>query len=432
MEARIIVLKEERERRMAEVRAGTVTEVQEAFLEGPWRDSAEQQRLSRTYERDTEMSRAERRMRGKFRPGAHSYEDATTPMPVRAPVSQRQAPLHYTKRIAIRRDDDTWLHDYEINRRAADARRAVQRVWDAERRAWEAAEKRRRDQEHYVKHCLSRVDVYKRELAEAEAARKAQDAEDERAAEEDRPGSAWSQSSEISEDGARTSRWSLGSRSSRSPSPKKASRKESAAHWRQRRTHEPAAKPGSRSDLCKIVARRGHVPKESTEMSLEAGAAVVVLRSELSDAPGWIFATRGNDECGYVPRTYLLRDRSRSPSRRSWFGSRGSARGRSPKQKPKKKKGGGGFFSWLSKKEHEVEAAAATAAHKIEHQIERGVAAVTPIKKKKKKKAPMTYGEKKKLEKERARRKAERRRGKGRLRKIPGFDHTSKVPGFDP
>ena len=37
MEARIIVLKEERERRMAEVRAGTVTEVQEAFLEGPWR-----------------------------------------------------------------------------------------------------------------------------------------------------------------------------------------------------------------------------------------------------------------------------------------------------------------------------------------------------------------------------------------------------------
>ena len=431
MEARIIVLKEERERRMAEVRAGTVTEVQEAFLEGPWRDSAEQQRLSRTYERDTEMSRAERRMRGKFRPGAHSYEDATTPMPVRAPVSQRQAPLHYTKRIAIRRDDDTWLHDYEINRRAADARRAVQRVWDAERRAWEAAEKRRRDQEHYVKHCLSRVDVYKRELAEAEAARKAQDAEDERSAEEDRPGSAWSQSSEISEDGARTSRWSLGSRSSRSPSPKKASRKESAAHWRQRRTHEPDAKPGSRSDLCKIVARRGHVPKESTEMSLEAGAAVVVLKSELSDAPGWIFATRGNDECGYVPRTYLLLDRSRSPSRRSWFGSRGSARGRSPKQKPKKKKGGGGFFSWLSKKEHEVEAAAATAAHKIEHQIERGVAAVTPIRKKKTKKAPMTYGEMKKLEKERARRKAERRRGKGRLRKIPGFDHTSKVPGFD-
>ena len=122
MEARIIVLKEERERRMAEVRAGTVTEVQEAFLEGPWRDSAEQQRLSRTYERDTEMSRAERRMRGKFRPGAHSYEDATTPMPVRAPVTQRQAPLHYTKRIAIKRDDDTWLHDYEINRRAADAR----------------------------------------------------------------------------------------------------------------------------------------------------------------------------------------------------------------------------------------------------------------------------------------------------------------------
>ena len=166
-------------------------------------------------------------------------------------------------------------------------------------------------------------------------------------------------------------------------------------------------------------------------MSLEAGAAVVVLKSELSDAPGWIFATRGNDECGYVPRTYLLRDRSRSPSRRSWFGSRGSARGRSPKRKPKKKKGGGGFFSWLSKKEHEVEAAAATAAHKIEHQIERGVAAVTPIKKKKKKKAPMTYGEMKKLEKERARRKAERRRGKGRLRKIPGFDHTSKVPGFD-
>ena len=131
-----------------------------------------------------------------------------------------------------------------------------------------------------------------------------------------------------------------------------------------------------------------------------------------------------------MPRTYLLRDRSRSPSRRSWFGSRGSERGRSPKQKPKKKKGGGGFFSWLSKKEHEVEAAAATAAHKIEHQIERGVAAVTPIKKKKKK-APMTYGEMKKLEKERARRKAERRRGKGRLRKIPGFDHTSKVPGFD-
>ena len=74
-------------------------------------------------------------------------------------------------------------------------------------------------------------------------------------------------------------------------------------------------------------------------MSLEAGAAVVVLRSELSDAPGWIFATRGDDECGYVPRAHLLRDRSQSPSRRSWFGSRGSARGRSPKPKPKKKKG---------------------------------------------------------------------------------------------
>ena len=86
--------------------------------------------------------------------------------------------------------------------------------------------------------------------------------------------------------------------------------KESAAYWRQRKMHEPDAKPGSRSDLRKIVARRGHVPLEDTEMSLEAGAAVVVLKSELSDEPGWIFATRGNDECGYVPRTYLLRDSS--------------------------------------------------------------------------------------------------------------------------
>ena len=50
--------------------------------------------------------------------------------------------------------------------------------------------------------------------------------------------------------------------------------KESAAYWRQRKMHEPDAKRGARSDLCKIVARRGHVPKESTEMSLEAGAAV--------------------------------------------------------------------------------------------------------------------------------------------------------------
>ena len=190
-------------------------------------------------------------MRGSSGPARIPYEDATIRCRSGRPSRSAAAPLHYTKRIAIRRDDDTWLHDYEINRRAADARRAVQRVWDAERRAWEAAEKRRRDQEHYVKHCLSRVDVYKRELAEAEAARKAQDAEDERSAEEDRPGSAWSQSSEISEDGARTSRWSLGSRSSRSPSPKKASRKESAAHRRQRRTHEPDAKPGSRATSAK-------------------------------------------------------------------------------------------------------------------------------------------------------------------------------------
>ena len=88
MEARIIVLKEERERRMAEVRARTVTEVQEAF-QGPWRDSAPQQRLSRTYERDTEMSRAERRMRGKFRPGALIRLHLRA-MPVRALRSARR------------------------------------------------------------------------------------------------------------------------------------------------------------------------------------------------------------------------------------------------------------------------------------------------------------------------------------------------------
>mmetsp|Transcript_20085 Transcript_20085/g.52234 ORF Transcript_20085/g.52234 Transcript_20085/m.52234 type:complete len:1023 (-) Transcript_20085:29-3097(-) len=88
---------------------------------------------------------------------------------------------------------------------------------------------------------------------------------------------------------------------------------ESAAYWRQRKAHEPGAKP--EGDLCKIAARRGHFPLEDTEMSLEAGAAVVVRKSELSDEPGWIFPTRGDDACGYVPRTYLLRDSS--PTRNS-------------------------------------------------------------------------------------------------------------------
>ena len=79
--------------------------------------------------------------------------------------------------------------------------------------------------------------------------------------------------------------------------------------------------------------------------------------------------------------------------RRAGAGSaaRGSARGRSAKQKPKKKKGGGGFFSWLSKKEHRGRGRRGDGRAKIEPD-RAGVAAVTPIKKKKKK-APMTYGD---------------------------------------
>ena len=397
MEVKIILMKEERAAWMAQVRAGTVTETQEAFLEGPWRDAAEQQRMSRIYVREMEMTRKDRKVRGLYVPGTHSYENATLPMPVRAARSERAAPLVYTAPIAIKRDDDTWVHDYDINKRARDAKRAVERIWDAKRRAWEQAERKRLDQEQYIKHCLGRAETYKRELLEAEAARARQEEEEARveAAEAARPESRGRPVSRASATRSQSPKrpWSRGN------TPKTATRKEKSAYWRKRKRAEPDGRPASR-DLCKITARRNHVPLEPTELGLEAGECVIVLKGELSDEPGWVFATKGED-AGYVPRNFLLRKREDSPTtRRSWLGSRGSARARSP-EKPKKKRGG--FFSWLSKAEPAPD-----------------VPSVTPVKKPKKVRKPMTLGEMRIAERERIERK--KRKKKFRLRKIPGFD----------
>ena len=48
------------------------------------------------------------------------------------------------------------------------------------------------------------------------------------------------------------------------------------------------------------------------EMSLGEGDRVLVLREEMSREPGWVFATCG-DDCGYVPRNYLVPEEAPLP-----------------------------------------------------------------------------------------------------------------------
>ena len=78
---------------------------------------------------------------------------------------------------------------------------------------------------------------------------------------------------------------------------------ESATYWRKRKQRGEKARKGA--ELCAAYAKRAFDAVETTEMSLDEGARVLVLREDLSTEPGWTFATQG-DEAGYVPRNYLV------------------------------------------------------------------------------------------------------------------------------
>lgn len=78
---------------------------------------------------------------------------------------------------------------------------------------------------------------------------------------------------------------------------------ESATYWRKRKQRGEKVRKGA--ELWAAYAKRAFDAVETTEMSLDEGARVLVLREELSTEPGWTFATQG-DEAGYVPRNYLV------------------------------------------------------------------------------------------------------------------------------
>jgi len=65
--------------------------------------------------------------------------------------------------------------------------------------------------------------------------------------------------------------------------------------------------------LCRARARRAHAPVEPTELGLATDQRVLVLRTELTATPGWVFATRDGN-AGYVPRTYLQPATARAPA----------------------------------------------------------------------------------------------------------------------
>ena len=72
-------------------------------------------------------------------------------------------------------------------------------------------------------------------------------------------------------------------------------------YWRKRK--EPGA-----GELCRAHAIRAFEAVERVEMGLTAGDRVLVVKDELVPGAGWIFATRGDDDSGYVPRNYLVED----------------------------------------------------------------------------------------------------------------------------
>jgi len=90
-------------------------------------------------------------------------------------------------------------------------------------------------------------------------------------------------------------------------SPDAASVKESASYWNKRKAAEGIEV--DRGPLCRIKARRAHVPTEAMEMRMRKGDVLVVKRDELDGEPGWIFALKGSD-AGYIPRANLLIDSS--------------------------------------------------------------------------------------------------------------------------
>jgi hypothetical protein len=90
-------------------------------------------------------------------------------------------------------------------------------------------------------------------------------------------------------------------------SPDAASVKESAAYWNKRKLAEGI--DAERGPLCRIKAKRAHVPTEAMEMRMRKGDTLIVKRDELDGEPGWIFAVKGGD-AGYVPRACLVGDNS--------------------------------------------------------------------------------------------------------------------------
>jgi hypothetical protein len=90
-------------------------------------------------------------------------------------------------------------------------------------------------------------------------------------------------------------------------SPDAATVKESASYWNKRKAAEGIEV--DRGPLCRIKAKRAHVPTEAMEMRMRKGDTLVVKRDELDGEPGWIFALKGSD-AGYIPRANLLIDGS--------------------------------------------------------------------------------------------------------------------------
>ena len=86
---------------------------------------------------------------------------------------------------------------------------------------------------------------------------------------------------------------------------------ETGAYWTARELAGAAAVTDR--VLCRARARRAHAPVEPTELGLATDQRVLVLRTELTATPGWVFATRDGN-AGYVPRTYLQPAAARAPA----------------------------------------------------------------------------------------------------------------------
>ena len=340
---------------------------------------------------------AERRMRGSSGPARAPTRTAIRCRSGRPSRGSAAAPLHYT-RTAIRRDDDTWLRlrDQPAGRgRAAGGAAGLGRE-----RAGGGGETT--EGPGRVTQALPMRWTCTRGTRGGRGGAEGPDAEDERSAEEDRPGSAWSQSSEIS--GTARAR-----RGGARVAVVVAVAEEGVAQERgarQRRTHEPDAKPGSRATSAK--SWRGAVrPKESTEMS--PGRRGRRRPEELTSTRRAGSSRRGAMTSVATCRAPTCCATGRGPRRAGAGPPRGSAAALGAKQKPKKKKGGAASSRGCRRR---ARGRGRRGAPRQDRARSAGVAAVAE---KEEEEGAHDWELRRKGT---SATKAERRRGKGRLRKI--------------